>query len=113
MARDDEWDGILPQSLSYAPGRAGLVHGFRKLPVSYGLSRRDSPSGLVHLLRKPTDSTQIKGDVPKILPFPLEVLAYSFDDRDDFGRGCARLVRTGISHDPRFSELPCCLGKLK
>ena len=75
MTRNDERDGILSQGLSHTPRRAGPVDGFRKFAVRCGLSRRDSPSGLVHLLRKRTHSAQINGDVPKILSFSLEVLA--------------------------------------
>jgi hypothetical protein len=95
VARDDEGDGILSQSLSHGLCFAGLTQGPGDLAIRPRLSRRNLSSSLVYLPREVIRSRQVNNDVTKVLRFALEMLAQTLDDLGDRGRRCARSGRAG------------------
>src|SRR5713101_9196852 len=95
VARYDEGDGILSQSLSHGLRFPGLTQGPGDLAIRSRLSGRDLSSGLVNLPREVVRSRQVNDDVAKILRVAFEMLAQAFDDLGDRGWRCARSGRTG------------------
>src|ERR1700730_6547166 len=75
VARDDQGDGILSQSLSHGLRFAGLTQGLGDLTIRPRLSGWDLSSGLVYLPGEVVRSCQVNDDVAKILHFAFEMLA--------------------------------------
>jgi hypothetical protein len=97
VARDDEGDGILSQSLSHGLRFAGLTQDPGDLAIRPRLSGRDLSSDLVYLPREVIRSRQVDDDVAKILRFAFEMLAQALDDLGDRGW---RYARSGRARGP-------------
>ena len=113
VARDDEGDGILSQSLPHGLRFAGLTQSPGDLPIRPCLSGRDLSSGLVYLPREIIRSRQVNDDVAKILRFAFEMLAQALDDLGDRGWRCARSGRAGGPGHPRLRPLRRNFRQLK
>jgi len=113
MARDDEGDGVPSQGLADGSGCGGSAHGPGQLAIAPGLSCRDLSSGFIHPPCKRARHVQVKGDVPKILSFTLEVPADFLDDLNNFRWRVARFARAGAPCDSRFRPPRGCFRKLK
>src|SRR2546430_2294900 len=70
-------------------------------------------AGFIHLPRKRTGVVQINRDVPKILNFTLQMLAYFLDDIRNLRWRRARFACARVLRDSRFSHLRRCFRKLK
>src|SRR5712691_3094524 len=113
VARDDEGDGILSQSLSHGLRFPGLTQGPGDLAIRPRLSGGDLSSGLVYLPREIIRSRQVNDDVAKILRVAFEMLAQALDDLGDRGWRYARSGRAGGPSHPRRRPLRRDFRQLK
>ena len=112
MARDDDRNGILRHGLADFLSGCGLSQGSCNFAISAGLSRRNLPRGFVNLAEKGRSTTQVNGNIAKVLHFALKMLANFLNDFRNLPWRHTVLTCTSFVRDPGLGRLGCRFRKL-